>query len=75
MTIWNLKDVNEKGITLDKQFFFDHDTTDMSKFDINVVINKDQILLALSLSPGIINIFSIKTGIWISRYGWYYFCK
>jgi hypothetical protein len=34
-----------------------------------IVINKNQTLLALNISPDIIDIFSIETGMQISRYG------
>ncbi|RGB39287.1 hypothetical protein C1646_740190 [Rhizophagus diaphanus] len=51
MTLWNLK---KDEITIEKRFFFDHDTPKIGtpKVDtsINVVINKEQTLLALSLS-------------------------
>lgn len=34
----------------------------------NIVINKNQTLLALNISTEVV-IFSMKTGMWISRYG------
>jgi hypothetical protein len=65
MAQWNL---NENEITFDKQYFLD-DMHDPSKVDIFIVINKNQTLLAINISPDIIDIFSMKTGMRISRYG------
>ena len=56
MIQWNLL-----KMTFDIQYFVDHDLT-------NVVINKDQTLLALKVSNKI-DVFSIETGVHISSYG------
>ncbi|RIA78944.1 hypothetical protein C1645_882925 [Glomus cerebriforme] len=45
---------------------------DVLNYSFNVVINKNQTLLALNIFKKI-DIFSMETGVWISRYGWYYF--
>ncbi|CAB4444874.1 unnamed protein product [Rhizophagus irregularis] len=65
MTQW---DLNGNDITFDKQYILDDNIHDPSKFDMVIVINKNQTLLALNISPDIIDIFSIETGMQISRY-------
>src|ERR1051325_2215677 len=60
MTQWNLLEM-----AFDTQYFLDY-TNQLSPF--NIVINNSQTLLALNFGSKI-NIFSMETGIHISRYG------
>ena len=55
---WNLS-----TMTFDMQYFFDY-----KDFPNNIVINNNQTLLALKDGDKCVNIFSMETGIRISRY-------
>ena len=59
MIQWNLL-----TMTFDIQYFFDDD---LYRDKINIVINKNQTLLALN-NHGKIDVFSMETGMHISRY-------
>jgi hypothetical protein len=53
-------------MTYDMQYFFDYDKL---YYPFDIVINKNQTLLALNFGFYTIDIFSMETGTHISRYG------
>ncbi|CAG8545521.1 9574_t:CDS:2 [Rhizophagus irregularis] len=67
---WNLDNLDKSNrITFEKQYFLSDYTSDNSIRSFSIVINKRQTLLALKIKKyhDKINIFSMETGMWISR--------
>jgi hypothetical protein len=63
MTQWNLL-----TMTFETQYFFNIFDYFLCSYPSNIVINTNQTLIALDIDDRV-NIFSMKNGMWISRYG------